>query len=374
MIETKPPQALSLYDLIAREWALSEPVTRVIFNSNHSAVACTLADGRLALLPVADAEHPEQRIRMELETGRTTIRPRNDALPTPRLTSPLSGDGVICRLGDQGFAMSGPGTTLWQVTAGGQTVRLAREGAAPVSALCLVGQGRVCIARQTRLSLVEPDGKTEVASIELPSAVRHLARAPGGEALAAWAEGQLFVLRADTLEIADTIAVTGEATGLAWSPDGRWIAAGCTDKALGLVDLSRGKSDRIVDFPAPVASAVFDAKSRMLVASGAFRVVGWRLPDLPFGSHEGEPIQTGKPGLTVVERIAANPVRETCAVGYANGLVTLCHPGQRDELMLCEGRGAPVTTLVWSDDGTHLALGFADGRAAIVTFPKAMFK
>lgn len=374
MIETKPPQALSLYELIGREWALPEPVTRVAFNANHSAVACTLADGRMALVPMADAEHPEQRIRMDLETGRTTIRPRKDALPAPQLTDPLHEGSVICPLGEQGFAVAGHGSALWQVTARGQTVRLARDGAAPVSALCPAGGGRILIARGRHLSLVEPDGKTEVASVDLPSPARMLARAPDGRTVAAWADGQLFILRADTLERLQSIAVAGDAMSLAWSPDGRWVAAGCADKALTLVDLSREEADRIVDFPAPVASANFSAKARALMASGAFRVVGWRLPDLPFGTHEGDPIQTGKPGLTLVDRIATNPARETCAVGYANGLVTLCHPGHRDELMLCEGRGAPVTALEWSGDGAHLALGFADGRAAVVTFPKAMFK
>ena len=67
-------------------------------------------------------------------------------------------------------------------------------------------------------------------------------------------------------------------------------------------------------------------------------------------------------------------MRDTCAVGYASGLVTLCPLGGRDELMLREGAGAPVTALDWSGDGTHLAIGFADGRAGIVTFPKVMFK
>ncbi len=59
---------------------------------------------------------------------------------------------------------------------------------------------------------------------------------------------------------------------------------------------------------------------------------------------------------------------------WANGLVTLCPIGQPDELMLIEGKGAAVTAMDWSRDGQNLALGFADGRAAILTFPKVMFK
>ena len=98
------------------------------------------------------------------------------------------------------------------------------------------------------------------------------------------------------------------------------------------------------------------------------------MPALPFGAHEGTPVETGRPGLTLVERIAPHPLRDLCAAGYANGLVTLCQIGRREEMMLREGGGAPVTALEWSPDGTHLAIGTAGGQAAIATFPKAMFK
>lgn len=159
-----------------------------------------------------------------------------------------------------------------------------------------------------------------------------------------------------------------------WSPDGRWLVAGCRDKALLLVDINKAQADRIVDFPAAVASVGFSAKAGVMFSSGAFRVVGWHMPDLPFGDHEGTPVETGKPGLTLVEQVSVHPTRDLCAAGYANGLVTLCQIGKREEMMLREGGGDPVTALAWSPDGNHLAIGTADGKAAIVTFPSAMFK
>lgn len=374
MIETKPPQALSLFDLIGREWMLDDAVTQVSFNANATAVACVLQNGTLAMLPVADAEHPEQRIRMDLETGRTTIRPRENP-PQPEVRTDLRDiGGASCRLGEQGFAIAGDGGSLWQVTARGQTVRIADEGVAPITALCCVGPAHFCVARGAHLSLLDVESRSEKATCHLPAPVDQMATSPDGTLLAARSASHFMILDARTMEILSAIPAEGVVTTLAWSPDGRWIAGGCEDKALLLVDVSRKQADRIVDFPGPVASVAFNAKAGVLVASGAFRVVGWRLPDLPFGTHEGDSILTGKPGLTLVDCVASNPKRETCAVGYANGLVTICPLGQRDELMLCEGRGAPVSAMDWSQDGTHLALGFADGRAAIVSFPKAMFK
>ncbi|MCR8550316.1 hypothetical protein M4578_21045 [Salipiger sp. P9] len=374
MIETKPPQAVSLFELIGREWRLDEAVTGVSFNAKGSALACSLANGALALLSVADAEHPEQRIRMELETGRSTIRPREKPLPAPVLTDPLRAEVDICAYDDQGFAVAGPEEELWRVTARGQSVRLEKTGVAPVSALCALPGGRLAVARAGHLAVFDPGARDPAASCGLPGTVTRLAASADGRLLAACGAGRFAVLRSETLEPVLTLDVPGEVVALSWSPDKRWLVAGCEDRALTLLDLTAGKADRIVDFPAPVRSVGFNACPGALVASGAFRLVGWQGPDLPFGDHEGTPLETGRAGMTLIERVAPHPTRDLCAAGYANGLVVLAPVGKRDELMLIEGQGAPVSALAWSPDGAHLAVGFADGRAALVTFPKIMFK
>lgn len=184
----------------------------------------------------------------------------------------------------------------------------------------------------------------------------------------------MTLLSSQDLEPVTSIEAGGAVVSLDWSQDGRWLAAGCSDKALLLFDIPAGAADRIVDFPSAVSATCFSKSGQALIASGAFRVVGWKLPDLPFGDHGGTPIETGRPGLTLVETVAAHPKRDLCAVGYANGLVTICRIGQRDEMMLREGTGQGVTALAWSSDGAHLAMGTEDGRAAIVAFPKSMFK
>ena len=85
-------------------------------------------------------------------------------------------------------------------------------------------------------------------------------------------------------------------------------------------------------------------------------------------------LQTGRPGLVVVERVAAHPARDLIAVGYANGQVAVMQLGQRDELLVRQEDGGAVTALDWSADGEHLALGTADGLAAVVSFPPHLFK
>lgn len=385
MTQHVPPHALSLFDLLARSWDLGPRVCDLRFNVLGSSVMVTLADGTLAFLPTADAEDPETRMRTELETGRMTIRPREKAPAAPVRSEALaSPDHASCPVAQQGFAfVHRDGDEIWRATAKGQTLRVARATGAGVTALAALPDKRgLLVARGAALAVVSPEDGLTVASTVLAHPIQRLAVAPDAGRIACWGAGQVTVLAAADLAPGLSLPVPGDLLGLAWSPDGRWLVGGAADEALVLVDLGTGAADRIVDFPAPVASVGFsaqagaqaNAQAGALLAAGAFRTVGWRLPDLPFGGHEGTPIETGKPGLTLVERVAPHPTRDLCAVGYANGLVTLCQIGTRDEMLLREGRGAAVTALAWSPDGTHLALGTAEGTAAIATFPKHLLK
>jgi WD40 repeat protein len=83
---------------------------------------------------------------------------------------------------------------------------------------------------------------------------------------------------------------------------------------------------------------------------------------------------TGKPGLVLIERVAACPTRNLVAVGYANGLLSLAEIGRREEILLREDTGSAVCALAWSPDGKFLAVAGNDGRAAVVEFPNEMFK
>ncbi|MHA7866159.1 MAG: WD40 repeat domain-containing protein [Salipiger thiooxidans] len=378
MTQHVSPQSLSLFDLIARSWDLGAPVRALRFNVVGGSVAVTLGDGRLAFLQTKDGEAPESRMRTELDTGRMTIRPREKPLPMPLVTEAPVADCKtgIAALAQQGFAFASPdGTEIWRATARGQTVRVAKVGPEPVTALATLPEKRgIVVAQGALLTVISPEDGRRLVTSGPGHAVQRLAVSPDGTRIACWGPGQVSVLDAETLAQRAGTPAEGEVSDLVWSPDGRWLVGSCRDKALLLVDVPAARADRIVDFPAPVTVSDFSRKAGVLVAAGAFRVVGWRLPDLPFGDHEGTPIETGKPGLTIVETVAAHPHRDLCAVGYANGLVTLCQIGQRAEMMLREGNGDPATALAWSPDGAHLAIGTAGGTAALATFPKHMFK
>lgn len=376
MTQLKPPGALSLFDLLARSWTLQAEIRQVLFNGTGTSLMAVLDDGRLAFVSVRDGEHPDRRVRVELDTGRSSIRPRTKPLPAPVVTeAPVAQvDVEACRLGDQGYALSHRDDgMLWRATARGQTLGV--KGASRATALAALPGGETLVRCDgCRVCLQPVVGGDDLAGVTLPHEVRRVAVSADGALLGCWGEGWVSVVETATLTAREALPVADEVLALAWSPCGRWLVAGCRDKSVLLVDVPHRTSDRIVDFPQPVGSLGFSRPAGALITGGAFRVVGWRLPDLPFGDHDGEPIATGKPGLTIVDHVAAHPHRDLCAVAYANGLVVICRIGHPDEMLLREGTGVPVNALHWSDDGAHLAIGDADGTLSIATFPKNMFK
>lgn len=378
MTQHKPPQAVTLFDLLARTWAVGTEVRRLMFNASGSTLAASLADGRLAVVSVKDAESPDSRVRVEADTGRASIRPRSKPLPPPVLSEAglLHPDVAPCRLGAQGLAFAhAEGAQLWRATARGQTLAMNAAPRDPVTALAALPRaGLLAVGFDDRLALLSEAGGAEQMSCTLPHELSCIAVSADETQLACWGAGQLSLVSVADLAPRRTLDCPAVPAELCWSPCGRWLLGGCPDKALLLVDTEAGACDRITGFPAAVQSVGISPQAQAVMASGAFRAVGWALPELPFGGHAGTPIETGRPGLTLVDRIAVHPTRDLCALGYATGLVMLCRIGHGDEMLVREGSGAAITALGWSDDGAHLAIGDNDGSLSIATFPQNMFK
>jgi WD40 repeat protein len=131
---------------------------------------------------------------------------------------------------------------------------------------------------------------------------------------------------------------------------------------------------RIPGYPASVASLSWSADSRVLVTSGAYRIVAWDVSTLVGNNERPESLATGRAGLVLAETVDMHPERSLVAAGYGNGVVVIARIGERDELVVKPaGRGA-VRNLQWSRDGQCLAFGTSDGKAAIVTLPPHIFK
>ena len=161
---------------------------------------------------------------------------------------------------------------------------------------------------------------------------------------------------------------------MSWNSSATHVACGCADRALMTIDCSEKSVHRIEKFPAEVRTAEFNEAGRALVASGAFRLVGWKDTDLPKSGSQGTPLSSGKAGFVVLESIASHPAKDMVAAGFENGVIALTSIGQPDELLLRNASNAAITTMSWSPDGENLSVGDAAGECSIVNFPEQMFK
>ncbi len=360
---------LQLFDLIARDWALSSFVQNITFNANDSAVAFACADGSVHLAATADKASPTLRTRRAIDTGRLTIAPRDKPflpLKPADFTEGRSSD--VLAFGATGFAFAKTTGRINALTSGGIAVHMAAKAPGEISVLAASSDGKtVAFACAGQIYVSGSDAQT-AHSLTAPRPVSAMAFSPDGRTLAvAYADG----LSLWDMEGLDRAPVETRLTGLPirldWHPTGHWLTASMAVDGFYMIDIAKNHATLRGNFPSPVRSAVFGLATGTVVASGAFRVAAW---DLALG----QPVVTGKAGLVLVSALAASPNRNLVAVGYANGLLSLAEIGQPSEILLREDTGAAITAMAWSSNGAYLALAGSDGSAALVEFPDSMFK
>jgi WD40 repeat protein len=360
---------LQLFDLIAREWTLPAPADQIAFNADGSAVAFAAAEGGIHIAATADREAPSHRIRRAVDTGRLTIAPRNKAfapLKPADFTDGRSSDVVAC--GPTGFAFAKTNGRINALTPGGIAVHLAARAASAITVLAAAPDGGTLAFACGATVHLSDTAATDTRGLPAPGIVHALEFSPDGTRLAVACDDHLSIWSLTTPDYAPVdMPLAGRPTGLTWHPDGTWLTVRMAADGFCLIDISRNLARFHGNFRAPVRNAAFGLTTNTVVASGAFRVAAWDLAD-------GEAVLTGKPGLVLVSTVAPCPGRNLVAVGYANGLLSLAEIGQPSEILIRENTGSPVIALQWSPGGTHLALAGADGSAALVEFPDAMFK
>ncbi len=366
-----PSTQSALFDVLARSWQLDAPVADVVMDRAGKCAGFALADGRVALVPLDDPESALKRMRVEADSGRSIIRPREKPVAAPILTDPLAeGAPLLVASGSLGLIAASRDGRIHRVTPRGQAISLTRK-AEPLSAIASDGQGHLAIARDGQVSLHGEGDMAPLSGLLTPGAATALAIAPDGQRIAVLTQNALFLWRPG---VDSERHAVGGGQALGFSQDGAWLAGANGEQGLWLLRLADGQVARIGKFRAPPSSIAFSAAGNAVFASGAFRVAGWSLATPPFDSEAEGALRTGKPGLVLVERVAAHPTRDLIAYGLANGAVGIARAGQADDMALRNADGAAITALAWSADGGTLAIGTSTGNAALATLPPQLFK
>lgn len=366
---------LTLFELLGRSWQRPSAIADVRFSVDGSVVAFAGSDGSVAIAPLADAEPAESRIRTSADLGRTTIRPRREP-PAPIIAAAIRNDcdAPLAAYRESGFVCGGGTGDILSLSRSGAVEDTLFRTEGPV--LAIDHSDRTGIAAATdgdHLYLWRAPGEASRYGRGPGSRIETIAVSPdGGRIAASFADG-LSIWRFDGgAEALHEISLPSRPHVLQWRADGTLLACGLESGGFGIIDLANRRVETIPDFPAPVRTLSWSSPAEALVASGAFRIAAWSTRASQAGDNRSA-LVTGRPGLVLVEAIAAHPKKELVAAGYADGQVVIAQIGGRDE-MLVRAAGSAITVLAWSADGRHLALGDAGGGAAVVAFPQQMFK
>lgn len=360
---------LQLFDLIARDWRIDGVVNQICFNASDSAVAFACADGAVYLAATADKCAPDDRIRRAVDTGRLTIAPRDKPFMPLKPADFTSGRTTpVVPHGATNFGFGKETGRVNTLTPGGIANHLPARDEGPVRGVAFSPDGQTMAFACGSIVLVTPANADQAQCLKVEGNVTDLAFSPDGQTLAAVHPGGLTRWSLSGPET-DAIhsALPGAPQGVTWRRDGAWLAIQQEAEGFALVNAQTGAVKHQHNFPAPVRSLDFGMPSDTIVAAGAFRVAGWTLADM------GD-VVSGKPGLVLIDAVAACPTRNILAVGYANGLISLTEIGHPSEILLREDTGSGISAMRWSANGKYLALAGNDGSAALVEFPETMFK
>src|SRR5215472_3020233 len=157
---------------------------------------------------------------------------------------------------------------------------------------------------------------------------------------------------------------TGSVYSVAFSPDGKALAAGSDDGSVRLWDLATRQPGRpVTTSGSPVYSVAFSRDGKTLAAGSNDGSI--RLWDLATRQPIGGPLSNGH---TSINSVAFSRDGKTLAAGGDDGGVRLWDLATRRPIAtpVINGPGGPVTTVVFSRDGKTLAAGSNDGTGGTV--------
>lgn len=249
---------------------------------------------------------------------------------------------------------------LWNVGANSVASRFTLQADSYALAWSPLGYPAIWMESKNRLAFVDPLDGSRLATFDTGD--KDIAIAcfdpAGGKLAIGYEEGTIDIIgAADRERLVRFRPHSGALNDLAWSADGRWLAAAASDRHISISDgdsgelrkLMSGHSDR-------VTSVTWSPDAARLASGSSDRTV--RIWDVQTGNQ----LRTLAGHVEMVNNVAWHPDGNRLASAAFDGTIKLWDTASWREVLSLRAhvQGIPENSLAWSPDGRRLASGSHD--------------
>lgn len=277
-------------------------------------------------------------------------------------------DGLLATGGQDGFVR------FWDVMTGRQTAEV-KLGNAWVEQLCWRPAGSPPLAPDSRLLFaaagkklvaLRPDGSIAHTFPDAPKTISALAGLPRSALsaqplIASACFGHVVVWDAATFAAVKEFPYGNAILALTWSPDGRWLVAGCHDNSVHLWVPAEDLELHMSGYETKLAELSFSHDSKWLATGGGRDACVW---DCSGAGPEGrEPLLLPQTARTTA--VAFQNRHGLLATGDADGTFTLWAPTRKNPMVAEVRMPAAATKFAWRADDALLSVGTTKGAVYV---------
>ena len=208
-----------------------------------------------------------------------------------------------------------------------------------------------------KLIALKSDGTIAHTFPDAPKTISALAFRPDGTACAAACFGHVAVWDAATFAAQKEFPYGNAIYALVWSPDSRWLVAGCHDNAVHLWVPAEDLELHMSGYETRLKELSFSHDSKWLATGGGKDVCVW---DCAGAGPEGrEPLQLPQTARTTA--VAFQRSHSLLATGDGGGVFTLWAPARKNPMVAEVKMPSAATKFAWTADDSLLAVGTEQG-------------
>ena len=364
----------------SKHWAatLEDYVIDLAWSPDGSLLAAASAAGGISLFGTADGA--VRHVLAGHENGTNTIAWKlgGQAVPSEATLAgrPEDSPDVLVSGGQDGCVR------FWDAVSGRPTAE-AKLGSAWVEHLAAMAEAPDAASRTQghppclfaaagkKLFALRADGSVAHAFPDAPKTITALASFTPRESvattpaapsrLAAAYFGGVCIWNTDTLAADKELPYGNTIHALTWSPDGRWLVAGCQDNAVHLWVPAEDLELHMSGYETKLRELSFSQDSRWLATGGGRDACVW---DCAGAGPEGrEPLLL--PHDQRVVAVAFQHRHGLLATAAGGGEFSLWSPTRKNPLVASARMPAAATKLAWSPDDTLLAVGTEKGAVYV---------